>query len=81
MFAKQGVFIRREKLARGSAFRVKSGDCVLSGENMLFLDKALPVKQQLTMLIDWVMDKNLELAEEDLALLPKGTQELLTART
>lgn len=78
--SKQGVVVRREKLARGSAYRVKSGDCVFSGENMLFLDKELPTKQQLGMLIDWLLDRNIQLSNEDLTLLPNATQEIFAAR-
>ena len=74
--AKQGIVVRREKLSRGSAYRVKSGDCVFSGENMLFLDKELPIKQQVTMLIDWLLDKNIQLCNEDISLLPNATQEI-----
>jgi hypothetical protein len=42
----RGWVVRREKLSRGPAFRVKSGFCKLFGERVLFLDRELPVRQQ-----------------------------------
>lgn len=48
--AERGVSVRRELLARGAAFRVKSGQCYLAGEKLLFVDKRLPPDQQLNLL-------------------------------
>lgn len=45
-----GLIVRREKLTRGPSFKVKSGLCSLSGKKIVFLDRRLPVDQQLQML-------------------------------
>ena len=47
---KQGIVLRRENLARGSSFKVKSGECVYSGKRHIFIDRRLPVEQQLATL-------------------------------
>lgn len=44
------ILVRREKLTRGSSFRVKSGKCQLTGKKLIFIDKRLPIEQQLSML-------------------------------
>ena len=45
--AHEGVIVRREKLTRGPSFKVQSGTCNLSGKRTVFVDKRLPVEQQL----------------------------------
>jgi len=45
--AQVGVSVRREKLTRGPSFKVNSGSCSLGGKFTVFVDKRLPVEQQL----------------------------------
>ena len=79
-FVERGVQVRREKLSRGSAFRVKSGDYVLSGDDYIFVDKRLPVEQQYTVLMDRILDIQDQLSDSDLELLPDSARQLLEAR-
>ena len=46
----QGFVVRRENLARGHSYRVKSGGCVFVNNRVLFVDKRLPPAQQLSVL-------------------------------
>ena len=59
----RGITVRREDLVRGPAFRVKSGSCVLLGQGLVFVDKRLPLPQQLTILNDITQ----ELGRDELA--------------
>lgn len=52
-----GFVVRRENLARGHSFRVKSGGCVLGSERYLFLDRRLPLSQQLSVLSDFLTER------------------------
>ncbi len=49
-----GITVRREKLARGQSFRVRSGNCVFSGDNLVFVDRRLPLEQQISVLSDYL---------------------------
>ena len=69
--------VRREKLARGDSFRVKSGTCQFSGRRLLFIDSRLPLKQQITVIIDYILDHEVMLDEQIISLLPKQTQAIL----
>ena len=68
-FTKRGVSVRRENLPRGHSFRAKSGNCELSGRNLIFVDKRLPIQQQLAVLSDYLVDFNLEISEEEISSL------------
>lgn len=48
--ADSNLEIRRENLTRGPSFKVRSGECSLSGKRLVFLDRRLPVEVQLQML-------------------------------
>lgn len=65
----RGLTVRREKLVRGSAFRAKSGRCQVFGEAVVFLDKALPAEQQLSLLLDFMVERRIDLSEGDLSEL------------
>lgn len=75
-----GVSLRREPLARGHSFRVKSGDCEVSGEKMLFIDKRLPFAQQLSVLIDFCIETGVEFDPEERELLPNHVLNVLDSR-
>lgn len=66
---RRGVNVRREKLARGPSFRVKSGRCEVYGEPLFFLDRALSPSQQLSLALDYIVENGIELSSEELAEL------------
>jgi len=72
--SRQGIVVRRERLASGHSFRVKSGRCSFSQERLLFVDRRLSPEQQLGVLIDFVLAKKLQLSDEELANLPPAQQ-------
>src|SRR5262245_15614802 len=77
VFRNHGIIVRRENLSRGPSFRVRSGDCLFTGERLVFIDRRLPADQQLSTLIDYIVSSDLKLSEEDLDSLPQGTRALL----
>ena len=76
----KGLEIRREKLARGDAFRVKSGSCKFSGQDIIFIDSRLPYNNQLSVLIDYIVDSEIDLDSGDMKELSSSTQSLLRSR-
>lgn len=73
----RGVTVRRENLSRGNAFRVKSGNCLLSGKDLIFVDKRLPAAQQLSLLLDMAVELQLPFEEQELGAFPAPMQVLL----
>ena len=69
LFEDRGVEVRRERLSRGPAFRVKSGSCMLSGKDLIFVDQRLPLDQQLVVLREYLETYNFELSGEELGTL------------
>jgi hypothetical protein len=65
VFTKRGITVRREKLARGQSYRVRSGECLFSGEKLVFVDRRLPLQQQYSVLCDYLADYRIELDEEE----------------
>lgn len=80
IFAARGVTVRQENLSRGSSFRVKSGNCVFAGKDVIFLDRRLPLSQQISLLTDVLLEAQLELNEDELATLPPSAQALWNAK-
>lgn len=80
ILAKRGLAVRREKLTRGTAFRATSGACGLDGKQLLFIDKRLPVDQQLAVLLDYALEVKPELGSSDVTVLPKKLQDLFEVR-
>jgi hypothetical protein len=78
--AKRGLTVRREKLARGLAFRVKSGNCLLSGDTLLFVDRRLPPKQQFSVLLDYVIDQQITLESDELDGFDDAVRSLMRSR-
>ncbi|MCC6220503.1 MAG: hypothetical protein IT291_04585 [Deltaproteobacteria bacterium] len=70
IFESRGVTVRREKLVRGQSFRVKSGKCVFSGQNVIFVDKNLSLDNQKTVLVDHLLQAEFELREDELKVIP-----------
>lgn len=77
VFRNHGITVRRENLSRGPSFRVRSGDCVLTGERFVFVDRRLPPEEQLSTLLDQLVSFGLELSEEELETIPQGARALL----
>jgi hypothetical protein len=76
IFSRIGISVRREKLSSGPSFRVKSGNCLVSGNPLIFIDRRLPSAQQLSVLIDYLVDLKIELNDDELELFDKKTQKL-----
>lgn len=74
---RQSVQVRREKLSRGREYRVKSGSCTAFGDKLLFLDRNLPPSQQLSVLVDFIVDRKIPLSEEDIEPLSELRKEIL----
>lgn len=84
-FASRGFSVRREKLCSGPAFKVKSGNCFFSGENLIFVDRRLPSDQQLNVLLDHLVSlrqtgRGIDLSSEELEHLPAPLREMLEHR-
>ena len=75
---RHGIVVRREKLARGHEFRVKSGSCRALGKNLLFVDKNLPTAQQLGLLVDYFVEKRIGLLPNELERVSTSRRSLLT---
>lgn len=78
MIERNGFQVRRENLTRGHSYRVKSGDCVFSGSNIVFVDRRLPGKQQISLLVDFLVDQKLPLSTEDLSSVSEHTRSILS---
>lgn len=78
--SKYGFQIRREKLARGNGFRVKSGNCHYRGEKVFFLDRRLPADQQVNVLVDYLSDQNVVFSKADLDSLASSVRKVAGLR-
>jgi len=81
LLKERGIQIRREILSRGPAFRVKSGTCTVEGEGVIFVDKRLPVPQQTNLLLDFLMERQVGLTDEELTLIPEASRSLFVNST
>ena len=63
--AQHGVRVREEKLLRGAGYRVRSGGCRVHGEDMVFLDRDMPVSERLELLLDELSQR--EIQSEDVS--------------
>jgi len=79
-FENRGIKVRREKLCAGPAFKVKSGNCIFSGENFIFVDRRLSADQQLSVLIDYVSDAAFTLSSDELEKIPVRARETILSR-
>ena len=80
VFEGRGIHVRREKLCAGPAFKVKSGDCFFSGERIIFVDLRLSSEQQLSVLIEYLIDAPFELSSEELNFFSASTRDLILSR-
>ena len=79
-FESRGIRVRREKLCTGPSFKVKSGNCVFSGENFIFVDRRLSSDQQLSVLLEYLTDTSLELTDDELENIPPHTRNTIISR-
>lgn len=77
---KSGIEVRRENLTRGSSYKVKSGVCQFSGKPLLFLDKRLSNDQQASVLVDYLLDNQLAVNNEDMEELPANIVNLFSSK-
>ncbi|MFN8391648.1 MAG: hypothetical protein U0136_15270 [Bdellovibrionota bacterium] len=80
VFRARGISVRREKLCAGPAFKVKSGECLLSGSKLIFVDRRLSAEQQLTVLMEHLIDAPFDVADEELSALSATNRELVRLR-
>jgi hypothetical protein len=55
-----GLRVREERLLREVGYRVRSGRCRLGSDEILFLERGLPVSAQIDVLIDELAGRSLE---------------------
>jgi len=58
-----GIEVRREKLKQGHGWKVLSGACKFHNKNVLFVDRRMPVDDQLAFLTSKVISLNISLPE------------------
>ncbi|MDR2337731.1 MAG: hypothetical protein LBE20_03665 [Deltaproteobacteria bacterium] len=69
--------VRREKLARGDSFRVKSGDCNFRNKKIVFIDARLPIDQQVSALVDYLVLAKIQFNTNELDELPQNIRNLI----
>lgn len=56
-----GIRVREEKLLRDVGYQVRGGGCRVHGQEMVFLDRDLPLSERVEILLDelsrWELDK------------------------
>jgi len=57
---KVGMHVREERLLREVGYRVRSGRCRLENDQILFLDRTLPIPAQIDVLIDELAGHSLD---------------------
>ena len=80
IFERLGIVVRREKLASGPSFRVKSGNCLFGGKPVVFVDRRLPAEQQQSVLADYLVELGAEITTEEMQLLPDSLRTLVKRR-
>ena len=79
LFRSRGFTVRRENLSRGYAFRVKSGECILRDQKLIFIDRRLAPEQQVSLLIELLADLNLHcISNEEFSDFSDGVAELIS---
>jgi len=61
--ATKGYAIRREKLKQGHGWKTVSGACRLSGDRILFVDRKMPLDEQLLFLSSIATQLNVKISE------------------
>jgi hypothetical protein len=55
-----GIRVREEKLLREVGYQVRGGGCRVNGQEMVFLDRDLPLPERVDILIDELLQRNLD---------------------
>ena len=55
-----GVQVREETLLREVGYRVRSGTCRVHGADTIFLDRALPPRDRVQVLLDGLADRDID---------------------
>ena len=55
-----GIRVREEKLLREVGYHVRGGGCRVNGQEMVFLDRDLPVPERVDILVDELSQKALD---------------------
>ncbi len=54
-----GIRVREEKLLREVGYQVRGGGCRVNGQEMVFLDRDLPLPDRVDILVDELLQRNL----------------------
>jgi len=63
VLAQAGLVVRREKLKQGFGWRALSGVCLLGQDRLLFVDRKLPQDEQISFLINKIVQGEVKLIE------------------
>lgn len=55
-----GIRVREEKLLREVGYQVRGGGCRVNGQEMVFLDRDLPLPDRIDILVDELSQRNLD---------------------
>jgi hypothetical protein len=55
-----GIRVREEKLLREVGYQVRGGGCRVNGQEMVFLDRDLPLPDRVDILVDELLQRNLD---------------------
>ena len=55
-----GIRVREEKLLREVGYHVRGGSCRVNGQEMVFLDRDLPLPDRVDVLVDELLQRNLD---------------------
>lgn len=55
-----GIRVREEKLLREAGYRVRGGGCRVHGQEIVFLDRDLPLAERVEILLDELSHRNLD---------------------
>jgi hypothetical protein len=69
--------VRREKLTRGDSFRVKSGECNFKDKKIVFIDARIPIEQQVSALVDYLVTSKIQFNSDELSELPQNIRNLI----
>jgi hypothetical protein len=56
-----GIQVREEKLLREVGYRVRGGGCRVRGQEMVFLDRDLPLAERIEVMLDELARRDLDL--------------------
>jgi hypothetical protein len=57
---KLGLRVREEKLLREVGYRVRSGSCRVRDDQIIFIERGLPVESQIDLLVDELVEREVD---------------------